>query len=767
MGLRSFRGFTLLIIVAMFLGRISRVESAPGDAPAPTPTPVTSTEVASTQKRLGNEFNEIEKLISRLAQAYGKTDPKKAEILKQAFAASKQSGIAPKFSELVALLGNEKYGDATKTQTQLQGDLVKLLELLQSGDQEKVRDDERARIKEWIARIKVVEKQQQGEKARTEGEGDAADISKAQEGLANKTKGLADDVAKSDAKNKSGKNESGEDEKGKNQSGDNDNGDTKSGDSKSGDSKSGDSKSGNNKSGDKEAGDSESGDKKSGNNESGDNKSGDSKSGDNKSGNSKSGDNKSGNKETGKNKSGDSESGDSESGNNKSKDSKSGDSKSGNSKSGNNKSGNKESGKNESGKNKSGDSESGDSKSGDSKSGDSKSGDSKSGNSKSGKNESGNKESGKSESGKSESGDSKSGDSKSGNSKSGDSKSGDMKSGNSESGKSESGDSESGDVENEGGKSGDSRSGDSKSGDSKSGDAIIRRGEGGGELPPKEGKPESSDDSPTKKRLKAAEEKMREAKIKLENAKRKEAIEDQAAALKELKAAREELEQILRQMREEELEQMLAQLEARFRKMLDLQIQVYKVTVGMENQPDEERGRDFEVSAIKLSQREKSIVEECDKAIILLKEEGSAVAFTESAELMREDMLQVVQRLERANTSVITQGLELDVIKALEEMVAALQKAQKEMKNGGGGESPGGGGKPEDQPMVDKIAELKMVRALQERILLRTQRYGKLLGGNEIEQAEKPELIQAIQGLSEREQRLHKVTRDIVLGKNQ
>jgi hypothetical protein len=741
MGLRSFRGLTLLIIAAMCFMRVSRVESAPGDAaPAPTPTPVTATEVASTQKRLGNEFNEIEKLISRLAQAYGKTDPKKAEILKQAFAASKQSGIAPKFSELVALLGNEKYGDATKTQAQLQGDLIKLLELLQSGDQEKVRDDERARIKEWIARIKVVEKAQQGELSRTQGEGDAAEIAKAEENLAGKVKGIADDVAKSDAKNKAGKNESGDSEKGKNNNGKNESGDGKSGNSKSGDSKSGDAKSGDKNSGDSEAGDS---------------KSGDSKSGDNKSGNNKSGDNKSGDKESGKSESGDSKSGDSKSG-----DAKSGDSKSGDSKSGKNDSGKKESGKSESGK-----SESGDSKSGDSKSGDSKSGDKKSGDSKSGKSESGKKESGKSESGKSESGNSKSGDSKSGNSKSGDSKSGDSKSGNSESGKSESGDKESGDVDNEGGKSGDSKSGDSKSGDSKSGDAIIRRGEGGKDQPPGEDKPSSSDDSPTKKRLKAAEEKMREAKIKLENAKRKAAIEDQASALKELKAAREELEQILRQMREEELEQMLAQLEARFRKMLDLQIQVYKVTVGMENQPDEDRGRDFEVSAIKLSQREKTIVEECDKAIILLKEEGSAVAFTESAELMREDMTQIVQRLDRANTSVVTQGLELDVIKALEEMVAALQKAQKEMKASSGG--GGGGGKPEDQPMVDKIAELKMLRSLQERILIRTTRYGKLLGGNEIEQAEKPELIEAIQGLSEREQRLHKVTRDIVLGKNQ
>lgn len=680
------------------------------------------TNLSSRQKQLGNEFNNIEKLISRLAQAYSKTDPKKAELLKQAFAASKQTGIAPRFDQITQLLAQEEFTNAIKNQDQLQKDLVKLLELLQSGDLDKEIDDEKARLKEYIARLGKLIKSQEGNISQTQGEGDAADIARQQGNLADKTRQLGDDIAKAEGKKNAGKNESGDNNNGKNESGE-----KKSGDSKSGDSKSGD------------------------------NKSGDNKSGDAKSGDSKSGDNKAGNKESGK-----SESGKSESGKNESGDSKSGDAKSGDSKSGDNKSGKNDSGKKEGGKNESGKKESGDSKSGDNKSGDSKSGDSKSGDSKSGKSESGKSESGKSESGKSESGDSKSGDSKSGDSKSGDSKSGDSKSG-----KSESGDSESGDSESEGGKSGNSQSGDSKSGDSKSGDSITRRGdpppEGEGDMP---SPPSSSDDTPAKKRLKAAEERMREAKIKLENAKRKQALDDQEVALKELKAAKEELEEILRQLREEELERMLAQLEARYRKMLELQIQVYKTTIGMDNRPDEERGRDFEVEGVKLSKREKAIIDECDKAIMVLKEEGSAVAFTEAGELMREDMEQIVKRLERTNVSVVTQGLELDVIKALEEMIAALQKAQKELQASGGG-GGGGGGQPEDQPLVDKIAELKMIRSMQERILLRTQRYGKLLTGEGVEQAEKPDLVEAIRNLGEREERLQKVTRDIVVGRTQ
>ncbi len=49
------------------------------------------------------------------------------------------------------------------------------------------------------------------------------------------------------------------------------------------------------------------------------------------------------------------------------------------------------------------------------------------------------------------------------------------------------------------------------------------------------------------------------------------------------------------------------------------------------------------------------------------------------------------------------------------------------------------------------------------RVNTRTQHYAAL---TKTEQAEGPELLDALKRLAEREQRIHKVTRDIVLGRN-
>ena len=71
---------------------------------------------------------------------------------------------------------------------------------------------------------------------------------------------------------------------------------------------------------------------------------------------------------------------------------------------------------------------------------------------------------------------------------------------------------------------------------------------------------------------------MQDAQKKLEEAKRKESLEDQRAAREELEKAKAELEEILRQLREEEIARTLAKLEARFRKMLEMQLAVYEST---------------------------------------------------------------------------------------------------------------------------------------------------------------------------------------------
>jgi hypothetical protein len=218
-------------------------------------------------------------------------------------------------------------------------------------------------------------------------------------------------------------------------------------------------------------------------------------------------------------------------------------------------------------------------------------------------------------------------------------------------------------------------------------------------------------------------------------------------------------------LREEEVERALAQLEARFRKMLAMQVEVYEGTLRLDKVPQARRGRNEEIEAGRLSRREAEIALEAEKALTLLREEGSAVAMPEAVSQMYEDMQDVVVRLAQAKVDARTQGLEEDIIAALEEMIEALQKAQKDREDQKQQQQQQQQGKPQDQPLVDQIAELKMIRSLQLRVNKRTQRYADLIEGQE--QAVEPDLLEAVRELSQREKSIHKATRDIVVGRNQ
>ena len=58
-----------------------------------------------------------------------------------------------------------------------------------------------------------------------------------------------------------------------------------------------------------------------------------------------------------------------------------------------------------------------------------------------------------------------------------------------------------------------------------------------------------------------------------------------------------------------------------------------------------------------------------------------------------------------------------------------------------------------------------MIRALQMRINTRNKRYSRMLDDG-VEEAARPELVEALKKLSDREDRIHEVTHDIVVGKN-
>src|SRR4029079_18928978 len=100
-------------------------------------------------------------------------------------------------------------------------------------------------------------------------------------------------------------------------------------------------------------------------------------------------------------------------------------------------------------------------------------------------------------------------------------------------------------------------------------------------------------------------------------------------------------------------------------------------------------------------------------------------------------------------------------------MITALQQAQRDREEQQQQQQQQQ--QDDEQALGAQIAELKMIKSLQERVNKRTQRYARLLAdeNDPIGLAQAPELADAVKKLSERELEIFRITRDIVLGKNQ
>ena len=273
--------------------------------------------------------------------------------------------------------------------------------------------------------------------------------------------------------------------------------------------------------------------------------------------------------------------------------------------------------------------------------------------------------------------------------------------------------------------------------------------------------PESSgqDEHPARKPIEAARERMRQARQKLQRAQRDGALQEQEEAIRELERAKAELEEILRQLREEEIEQVLEMLQARFVKMLQMQRAVHQGTCRLDEASKDGMTHNQEIEAARLSSQEAEIVLEAEKALTLLRDEGSAVAFPEALAQVGDDMRQVAGLLAKAKVGQITQEIEKDVMAALEEMIESLEVAQEDAEKRRN-RPPSGGrpGEPRDPSLVDQLAEIKMIRALQLRVNNRTGRYSKLIGG---QRARNAEILEALQLLAQRQKRIHQITRDL------
>jgi hypothetical protein len=293
----------------------------------------------------------------------------------------------------------------------------------------------------------------------------------------------------------------------------------------------------------------------------------------------------------------------------------------------------------------------------------------------------------------------------------------------------------------------------------------------GREDQPDEEEPITGDDDASRARrtrrlLQAAERRMREAGERLEEARRREAREEQQRALEELETARAELEEILRQVREEEVERLLVQLETRIRMMLRSERSILEATESLDRSAamaDRERA----IEAARIGAEQEGVTAEAARAVTLVRDDGSAVAVLRALEQVHDDSEQAAGLFRRGDPGPTTLGLVADIVSGLEELLAAVERSRREEeRQQQAGEGGGRPAEPREQPLVDQLAELKMLRSLQTRINARTARLAELLG-DASGQASEPALVDALRGLARRQRAIEEAARDIVTGRTE
>lgn len=223
----------------------------------------------------------------------------------------------------------------------------------------------------------------------------------------------------------------------------------------------------------------------------------------------------------------------------------------------------------------------------------------------------------------------------------------------------------------------------------------------------------------------------------------KEATKKQDKAIEELEKAIKDLEARLKQLREKELAKLLANLEQRVSAMIRLQTEVREATKNIHGTVKSLGGKPA-VAEIQKSQTEAEnefrIIVIADATLKLMEGEGSAVVFAGLLKEVKGDMEAIKRRLEDTRIGEDTQQIEQDVIDQLKMMLEALKKARQDLENKPSDSKPNDpNAKKSDNKLLELLAELKLIKSLQEQVNKRTVMHGKT---DPNEQAKDP-LVQA------------------------
>lgn len=272
----------------------------------------------------------------------------------------------------------------------------------------------------------------------------------------------------------------------------------------------------------------------------------------------------------------------------------------------------------------------------------------------------------------------------------------------------------------------------------------------------------SKSDTPGTESMDKASKSMSKAAGKLSKGQSGQANKDQKKALEEMDKAREELAEAIEQ--EEQLAQaeQLEKIDEMLQKVLEQQRAMSATTRETNDKRTGQAAfaRPEQIQLAELSRGEGKLAEDVETVRQILVNEGNSVVFTEVLGDVRADMKDVQKLLDAKDPGTLTQAVQKEIEQSLQDMIDAVRKELAERRkkadgDGGGGDGGGGGGK---KPLVPPIAELKMIRTMQIGIKRRTASLNKQVNDSKLP----AEQAKTEHGkLSRRQEKVRKITEEL------
>lgn len=236
----------------------------------------------------------------------------------------------------------------------------------------------------------------------------------------------------------------------------------------------------------------------------------------------------------------------------------------------------------------------------------------------------------------------------------------------------------------------------------------------------KEMQPAEGRRSPGAEQVEQAAQTMQQAADSMGEQQMPEAQDKQREAVGDLQQALDELEDALRQVRQEEQEETLAAVESRVRAILAREEDVLQTAIELDAKGAAKWQRADELRLAESAGNHAKALEDAQTLLRVLTEEGTTVIVPELIKQVIADMSEISVLLAKPDTGPMTRATLGDVVELLKEILGAVERKRDQNANAQNQPQPDSAQAPEQQPLLPRSAELRLLRSAHQRVMERT-----------------------------------------------